>query len=329
MKCRRDLGKFTLKTIEGPPMNVLITGGLGHVGSSLIKDLVLSRETNFYVCDSFLTQRYSSLFSIPKNRNLRFFEMKSQEITTKFLADHEISATVHLAAITDAAGSFGREEELFKNNLGGTQHLINSCGEMKVPLIFPSTTSVYGSNESLVTEESITNPQSPYAECKLKEEESLLSAVKQGLRCVILRFGTIHGVSQGMRFHTAVNKFCFQAVLGEPITVWKTALDQKRPYLALSDANRAIRHVVDLELFYGQTYNVLTANHSVSEIISEIKVILGDDLKIDLVENRIMNQLSYEVSSEKFRKLGFAFNGSLRNDLTETINLLRGVGIHG
>lgn len=309
-------------------MNLLITGGLGHIGSSLIRDLELTQNSNIFVCDSFLTQRYSSLFAISKDRNVRFFEMKSQEINPKFLAKHDISSVVHLAAITDAAGSFDRKEELFKNNLGGTQQLIDSCGEMNIPLIFPSTTSVYGSNEDLVTEDSITNPQSPYAECKLKEEESLLSASKQGLKFVILRFGTIYGVSQGMRFHTAVNKFCFQAVLGQPITVWKTALNQKRPYLALSDANRAIRYTLDLDLFDGQKYNVLTANHSVSEIISEIEQILNNDLRIDLVETRIMNQLSYEVSNEKFRNLGFTFKGSLRSDLTETVDLLRGVGIH-
>ncbi len=309
-------------------MNLLITGGLGHIGSSLIRDLELTQNSNIFVCDSFLTQRYSSLFAISKDRNVRFFEMKSQEINPKFLAKHDISSVVHLAAITDAAGSFDRKEELFKNNLGGTQQLIDSCGEMNIPLIFPSTTSVYGSNEDLVTEDSITNPQSPYAECKLKEEESLLSASKQGLKFVILRFGTIYGVSQGMRFHTAVNKFCFQAVLGQPITVWKTALNQKRPYLALSDANRAIRYTLDLDLFDGQKYNVLTANHSVSEIISEIEQILNNDLRIDLVETRIMNQLSYEVSNEKFRNLGFTFKGSLRSGLTETVDLLRGVGIH-
>ena len=73
---------------------------------------------------------------------------------------------------------------------------------------------------------------------------------------------------------------------------------------------------------------MLTANHSVSEIISEIEQILKNDLRIDLVETRIMNQLSYEVSNEKFRKLGFTFKGSLRSDLTETVDLLRGVGIH-
>ena len=310
-------------------MKILITGGLGHIGSNLIHDPGFFQNANLFVCDSLITQRYSSLFSIPEHRHLRFFEMQSKEITVKFLKDYEITAVVHLAAMTDAAGSFERRDELFKNNFGGTQQLVNSCGEMNVPIIFPSSTSVYGSNESLVTEESITSPQSPYAECKLREEEYLLSAFKQGLHCVILRFGTIHGVSQGMRFHTAINKFCFQAVLGEHITVWRTALNQMRPYLALSDANRAIQHVLNLNLFNGEVYNVLTDNHSVSEIILEIEEIFRNDLQINFVEDQIMNQLSYEVSNEKFKKLGFTFTGSLRSDIEQTINLLRGVGIRG
>src|ERR1700704_5984440 len=66
----------------------------------------------------------------------------------------------------------------------------------------------------------------------------------QGLRCVIFRFGTIAGASIGMRFHTAVNKFAWQACLGIPITVWRTALHQKRPYLSLRDAVRALAFVL-------------------------------------------------------------------------------------
>ena len=310
-------------------MKILVTGGLGHIGSSLIRKLEFSQKPHLFVCDSLLTQRYSSIFDIPEDQNVRFFKMETQERTPPCLSAYEITAVIHLAAMTDAAGSFERRDELFKNNFGGTQQLANSCGEMNVPIIFPSSTSVYGSNESLVTEESITSPQSPYAECKLREEEYLLSAFKQGLRCVILRFGTIHGVSQGMRFHTAINKFCFQAVLGEHITVWRTALNQMRPYLALTDANRAIQHVLNLNLFNGEVYNVLTDNHSVSEIILEIEKLFRNDLQINFVENQIMNQLSYEVSNEKFKKLGFTFTGSLRSDVEQTINLLRGVGIRG
>ena len=62
---------------------------------------------------------------------------------------------------------------------------------------------------------------------------------------IILRFGTIFGISPGMRFHTAVNKFCFQASIGEPLTVWRTAYDQMRPYLYLNDAMKAFRLIIN------------------------------------------------------------------------------------
>ena len=54
-------------------------------------------------------------------------------------------------------------------------------------------------------------------------EEKLLKQAKNKLKYVTFRFGTISGTSSGMRFHTAVNKFCLNAALNEPITVYKTA----------------------------------------------------------------------------------------------------------
>ena len=82
-------------------------------------------------------------------------------------------------------------------------------------------------------------PQSPYAESKLKEEE-FLNKHKSSMSYICLRFGTIYGFSIGMRFHTAVNKFCWQAANNQQLTVWKTAFDQKRPYLDLKDACSSI-----------------------------------------------------------------------------------------
>ena len=60
------------------------------------------------------------------------------------------------------------------------------------------------------------HPQSPYARCKLKEENYIKKIFKSKQindKFNILRFGTIFGYSPGMRFHTAVNKFCWQMYL--------------------------------------------------------------------------------------------------------------------
>ncbi len=69
------------------------------------------------------------------------------------------------------------------------------------------------------------NPQSPYAECKMKKGK--IKKKFKNLKFITLRFGTIFGFSEGIRFHTAVNKFCWQASIGEPITIWKNCHKSK------------------------------------------------------------------------------------------------------
>jgi len=127
-------------------------------------------------------------------------------------------AVIHLAAITDAAGSFDKAAQVEANNYQATKKVAEACLEAGVRLIALSSTSVYGTQNEVVAEDCSPEelkPQSPYALTKLKEEELIAQLCAQrGLKAISCRFGTIFGASPGMRFHTAVNKFCWQAVMG-------------------------------------------------------------------------------------------------------------------
>jgi nucleoside-diphosphate-sugar epimerase len=233
---------------------------------------------------------------------------------------------IHLAAITDAAGSFDKAAELEANNYQATLKVAEACVATGARLIALSSTSVYGTQNEVVSEDCSADelkPQSPYASTKLREEQLVaMLCAEQGLKGISCRFGTIFGASPGLRFHTAVNKFCWQAVMGQPITVWRTAYDQKRPYLDLFDASRAIAFITRNDLFDGRIYNVLTTNDTVRQVVETIGEFVP---KIDLifVYSRIMNQLSYEVSCDRFLSHGFKFAGDLRRAVGETIALLR------
>ena len=96
---------------------------------------------------------------------------------------------------------------------------------------------------------------------------------KNKIKFISLRFGTVAGVSKGMRFHTAVNKFCFNAAMNIDIPVWNNAIDQYRPYLALSDAIKTIIFFINKDIFNNQIYNVLTKNYTVRQILNTIKKI--------------------------------------------------------
>jgi len=110
--------------------------------------------------------------------------------------------------------------------------------------------------------------------------------------------------------------------MNQPISVWTTAYDQKRPYLDLLDASRAIAFIIKNNIFDGQIYNVLTSNATVRQVVDTIKEFVPN-LEIEFVDNRIMNQLSYEVLCERFKSKGFVFSGNMRRGIKETIDLLK------
>ncbi|HEX6283749.1 MAG TPA: SDR family oxidoreductase, partial [Pyrinomonadaceae bacterium] len=189
-------------------MKLVITGPLGHIGSRFIHELTPDDATEVILIDDLSTQRYCSLFSLPLGITWKFIEA---DITTVELEDlfAGADAIIHLAAITNAAESFEIEEEVERVNYFGTQRVALAAANARSPLIFPSTTSVYGISEGIVDETCAQlQPQSPYAKSKL-EAEQFISRLGEtaNLRFFIARFGTIYGASIGMRFHTAVNKF--------------------------------------------------------------------------------------------------------------------------
>lgn len=307
---------------------ILVTGALGHIGSKLIIDLPkLLQKIKITMIDNLLTQRFPSLFNLSQNNSYKFYELDvvlNQLEIEKLVKKNEI--VIHLAAITDAANSFKNPELVEKNNFLSTKIISNLCAKYKKKLIFISSTSVYGSQNKTVDESCDKNelqPQSPYAITKLKEEKLIKNLnKKKSLKSIICRFGTIYGFSPGMRFHTAVNKFCYQAVFGQDITIWKTAYNQKRPYLDLDDAIKALAFIIKNNIFDGEVYNILTENLTVKQVVDAIRENIKKT-KIKYVNNQIMNQLSYEVLNNKFENKGYTVSGNFQKSISKTINILK------
>ena len=293
---------------------IVVTGSLGHIGSRLIREI----DEEVVIIDNLCTQAYYSLFNLSRCKFIQE-DIMSADLYSLF---NGADAVIHLAAIVDPENSYYQRELVERVNVEGTRKVANACIESNCPMVFASTTSVYGVQAEEVDEKCINlKPQSPYAESKIKSEWILDRLGNEGLRYIVLRMGTIFGISPGMRFHTAVNKFCFQAAIGKPITVWRTAMNQNRPYLDITDMIRAVRLILDDNVYNNQTYNLVTVNTTVGKIIDIIKGRIPN-LSINFVDNQIMSQLSYTVSNEKFRKLGFLFKGDLSKGINETLDLL-------
>ena len=274
-------------------VKVLITGGCGHIGSYLIRKLPLKYKIT--VVDNLLTQRYCSLFDL--DRGIKFIEKDIDGLTKDDVVG--IDVVIHL-----------------------TEKFIELCKKVRIPyFIFPSSTSVYGTSTDVVYEDddSVVNPQSPYAETKIGIENLLKN--QSDISYLILRFGTIFGQSIGMRFHTAINKFCYEVSLGKPLTIWKQNYEQVRPYLGLDDAVRSIIHFLNNSQCFNQTYNVISGNYKLSDVVKSIEKVAGK-VDLNMVDTPLLNQFSYDVNDEKVRKTGFESKDKLEVSVRETLKLL-------
>ena len=307
-------------------MNLLITGCCGHIGSYLVNNIhKIKKIKKTFIIDNFKSTQINSLFKSKKKNNLEFHKLDLSMKNSLHKFD-KVDYIIHLASMTNAEGSFDKKNEMYKNNIDCMNNVISFCKRKKAKLIHISSTSVYGKQASLVDEnceKKFLKPQSPYADIKLIEER-LLQKVSKNIEYITYRFGTISGVSNGMRFHTAVNKFCLNASLNDDITVYKTALNQYRPYLSLKDAFKVFKFTIEKDLFNNDIYNALSENCTVNQILQKIKK-FKKKIKVKFVYSKIMNQLSYHVDKRKLNNEGLYLKNKIINDVKDTMKLLENI----
>lgn len=302
-------------------MKIIISGGFGHIGTSLIKQLIkIEKIKKILVIDNFIGEKIYPLFSIKNKKVTVLYE----DLKTYNLDKHlNYDIFIHLAAITNAEKSF-EAKNMIEENYETTKRVINFCKKKKIKLIFPSSTSVYGMSKRIVYENdnSALNPQSPYAKIKIKEE-NLIKKYSKNLKYLIFRLGTIYGFSDGIRFHTAINKFCFLAAFNKELTIWKKNFNQHRPYLCLNDFVRLIISIINKEINikYNDTYNVLTHNFKLNQIVDILRSV-KPNIKIKFVKSPLINQKTYLVSNDKIKKTKFRFTGNLRKSIVQTLKKL-------
>lgn len=222
-----------------------ITGCCGFIGSHLTERL-LSEGWQVVGVDCFndnysVELKKANLDSFKDHKNFKFIEKDLASLTYQDVADFEISTIVHLAAQPGVRDSWGPDFSRYvHNNIQATQNLLEVAIRLKAFTRFVNggSSSVYGdvppeSQNKPITEDSPTNPVSPYGVTKLTAEKlSQAYASNFGFSLVNLRFFTVYGPRQ--RPDMAFMKFILKAMRGEPITVYGDGT-QKRDFTYIDD----------------------------------------------------------------------------------------------
>ena len=304
-------------------MKILITGGLGHIGSYLLENIdKIKFIKKIYIIDNLSTNRYCSLFNLPKTNKKIYFYQNDLSLKNALKNFKKVDVVLNLASLTDAEGSLKINNKIYRNNLGIFDNILRYCKKNSSKLIHISSTSVYGEQRGLVDENcKKLKPKSPYAEIKVKEENILK---ENKIRFVSYRFGTISGVSKGMRFHTAINKFCLYSVLGKPLPIWKSMMNKPRPYLSLRDAFKVIKFTIENNFFNNETFNILSENLTLKKIIGYFKK-YKKTIKIKYEKSKLVNQYSYRVSNEKFTRKALLLKSNIYHDIKFTLKMFRNI----
>ncbi|MCX8176609.1 MAG: SDR family oxidoreductase, partial [Candidatus Bathyarchaeota archaeon] len=282
-------------------LKVLVTGGAGYIGSILTGKLL---EKGFnVVCLDKLFFGDNGIKQFVGMGNFKLIVDDTRTCSPEIFDGVEV--LVDLAAISqpDPLGQI-RKDLFYEINYSGSLRIATLSKKHGVKkYVFPSTCSVYGFQEGLLSEESHPNPLEEYARTKLMVEEAVKKLSSKNFCVTIVRLATVYGFSKKMRFDLVVN--------GMTLSLYKTGTipvmgrgTQVRPVVHVEDVAKAIINIieVDSDLVNGEVFNVGSnnQNYQVYQLAKLIGDSIGKPYKIEWYGEP--DARSYAVDFTKIRK---------------------------
>ena len=304
-------------------MKLLVTGGLGFIGSNFILKILNEKQKNSVVnVDAELFgSNHQNLESVKNHENYRFVK---GNITNRHLMEDLISecdAVVNFAAESFVDRSIADANPFLVSNIRGTFTILDIIKEQKKRLVQISTDEVFGSLESTSAKEnSRFNPSSPYAATKAAAELLVNSyIVTYDCDCVITRCTNNYGSRQFPE--KLIPKTLILASQNKKVPIYGEGKNI-RDWIFVDDHCEAVYKVL-LKGKSGESYNI-SANNEVDNL-TIVKKILGildkpQDL-IKSVEDRPGHDFRYSLDSSKVRsQLNWSENTNFDDGLKKTVD---------
>ncbi|QQR99310.1 MAG: GDP-mannose 4,6-dehydratase [Sphingobacteriales bacterium] len=272
---------------------MLVTGGAGFIGSSLIDSLLLDKENYILSIDNYddfydIAIKKSNQKNHFENPNFRFIQTDIRKINDIKL-DKEIDCIIHLAAKAGVRPSIEDAHEYFDTNINGTLAMLEFAKKNKIQqFIFASSSSVYGINQNIPWSENETDmlPISPYASSKLAAEKiGFTYSYLYNIRFIALRFFTVYGPKQ--RPDLAIQKFFNKILNNQPIEMYGSG-NTFRDYTYIDDIIQGIIGAIN----YNRTmYEVINLGNNTTINLEELIYQIG---KVTQLSPKII-QAEYQV----------------------------------
>ena len=305
--------------LKNMPKKIIITGGLGYIGTELCKLYSgVSWHHNIKVIDKrFISERVNQI----RNWNMEFIQ---GDILDKSLIDEhfkDVDIVHHLAGITDVPRTKNEASNIQDAKIKevgeiGTQNILDVIND-KCKIIFPSTHVVYeGLNEVKrdIKEDEITKPILSYSSSKAVNEEQLK---KSGKNYVILRLGSVYGYStDSMRIDIMPNLFSKISSQNGTLKLFAGGR-QIKSLVPLIDVARCFKFMEEKNEINSEIFNVTKDTLTVREV-AEICKKHNPKIKLKETNDEVPN-LGFSLSNKKLLNTGFEFLYNLDQNIKEMI----------
>ena len=287
---------------------VLITGGLGYIGSVLAERVVQTgRSCVVLDCDTSKRELFRDLAQV----EVVVADLLASEVLTEVMLRHKPQLVYHCAAHSAVgAGS----DAIFAENVVTTANLLaamRACQRLP-DLVFASSCSVYGSSDKVCDEQAPLAPVSAYARSKLNCEQLLAkTASTSALAVAVLRYSNVAGATarygeQRVQETHLIPNLIRAARYGKRVTIFGADLPTPdgtcvRDYVHVSDV--AIAHeqaTVHLQPGSCQVFNICAGrSHSNLEVVQMVERVSGKCLQLEMAAARRGDTVAVRLANTK------------------------------
>lgn len=280
-------------------MKILITGGAGYVGSACLR-FIAGRGHEVLAYDNLALGHRAAVDGHPFVEG----ELADTAHLTETLQSFGADAVMHFAAASYVGESVENPDYYYRNNVGGTQSLLNAMRQAGTArLLFSSTCATYGiAQAEPMAETTPQDPVSPYGRTKMAVEWMIRDYARAyGLGYTLLRYFNASGADadgrhgEDHRPESHLIPLVLQVALGQRDKISVLGTDYPTPdgtcirdYVHVQDLASA--HLLAIEATApgtGEVYNIGTGHgHSVLEIIAACEAVTGQKIARHLTERR-------------------------------------------
>lgn len=304
--------KFFKKMVS---KHYIITGGLGFIGTNLVKRLQKKNKISIIDNSSSHKIKYLSF-----NKNVKIYNEDLTKNSFELKKFIKIDAVIHLAASGSVIDSVKKPKLNFKNNVISTLNILEQCKKNKIKKIIFSSTggALMGDTPPPINEDTLPNPISPYGASKLACEGYCSAfANSYGINIAILRFSNIIGPYSWHK-KGVITKF-IKAIFSDKILNIYGSLNSSRDYLYVDDLCDGIIKVLNTKIngcekIHLSSGKEVTIEKLYKELIKISKVKKIKIIKRQKRDGEVINNFSKNLKAKKILKF------VVKNNFHESLN---------